>query len=369
MFIKNLFLKSPQYLLLFVLGFLYYFFVLVNHTSLEYNYQYYLYDYQFGFIKRGFIGSLINFLPFRTSFGLFKGISTIMIIIIGIIIVKIVDYIDFKNKFFGYFLVSLLVVNPSLLKNFWFDLGRFDIYGILMCLLIIYPFKKNISTIILLFSPTILFIHEGFFILWLPTYYVCWLIKNQYNIKNRNVKFSTFIFVTFSFLLMILISLNGKLSVDFHIFESYIRSKSSLPNISVTDYVITTKENEFLNSFIENFTHMKFWFLGITSILSMIYIVYLFCKLLKIDYSKYKIIYIPLFFSFFMFFLGIDALRWFSNMNFSIYLILLAILISNKELLNNNEPNFIRLNFNDIFYLILLLLLFVPFNKLGLTSY
>lgn len=359
-------INNPEYFLLLFFGYIYYIFVLYdNHISLNFNYQYYLYDYNFGFIKRGLVGSICSLLFSKVSESTFVAISTVILVILGIGIVKIIDHINFKNKFYGYFLVSLLVICPAFLKNLWYDLGRLDIFGILYCLFFLYPFKKTFLNIFLLLSPLILLIHEGFFLFWLPTYFVCWFIrKNMILIKIDKIILISFIII--SILVLFIVNHYGKLSISFPIFQSYLKSKSN--DINNFDYSTITGGNsifkQIYSSIILNFTHIKFWFLGIINFLSIGYIIVIFCRLLGINFKKYRVIYLPSVLTFMMFFLGCDALRWFSNMCISLYILLLCILVTNKD--NISERKIIDKNFsNDIYFLIFILLAMIPLKKLG----
>ena len=359
-------INNPEYFLLLFFGFIYYFFVLYdNHISLNFNYQYYLYDYNFGFIKRGLIGSICNLLFSKVSEYTFVLIATVILVILGISIVKIIDSINFKNKFYGYFLVSLLAICPALLKNLWYDLGRLDIFGILYCLFFLYPFKKRLLNIFLLLSPLILLIHEGFFLLWLPTYFVCWFIrKNMILIKNDKIISITFISI--SVLVLFLVCHFGKLNIPFPMFKSYLKSKSNDINNFDTSVIAgdTYLYKQVYSSIILNFTHIKFWFLGLINLFSIGYIIVILCRLLGINYKKYRIIYLPTVLTFIMFFLGCDALRWFSNMCISLYILLLCILVTNKD--NISERKIIDKNLsNDIYFLIFILLAMMPLKKLG----
>ncbi|TWP24892.1 hypothetical protein ETU10_02735 [Apibacter muscae] len=64
-----------------------------------------------------------------------------------------------------------------------------------------------------------------------------------------------------------------------------------------------------------------------------------------------------------MFFLGSDALRWFSNICFSLYIILIAILAKNKNEIR--EYKFESEDFNYLCFMIFILLIMLPFTKLG----
>ncbi len=356
--------NNPEYLLLFFLAFLYYVFVLSeNHSSLDFNYQYFLYDYHFGFIKRALIGSILNFIFPNLSESIFINLSIVILFIFGFYIVKLIDNINFKNAFFGYFLVALLVISPALLKNFWFDLGRLDIFGAFFCLFFLLPVRKSILNIFLLLSPLVLFIHEGFFLLWIPSYYICWLIRNNIIINKFIIVYSCF-FILLTFLTLFGISYFGKLNVTFDVFQSYINSKTE--TVLFLDSTVLTDKlyDQIISSLISNFTHIKFWFLGLANLFSIVYIGKIFLKIVSASFRKYKIIFLPLILTFFMFFLGCDALRWFSNMCFSFYILLICIMISNKN--NLHEDNVSK---NDLYFLIFILLVLLPFKNLGLLWY
>ena len=349
-------INNPEYFLLLFLGIFYYIFVLYdNHFGLEYNNQYFLYDYHFGFIKRGLIGALLNYLPLKITQQVFISLSTLLIFVLGIFVTLIIDKISFRNKIFGYFLVSLLVISPALLKNLWYDLGKFDIFGILYCTLLVYPFKKRINDVLFLLSPFILIVHEGFFLLWLPTYFVCWLIRNDLKL-NKNI---FYLFIITSCVILFLILKFARTDIDLNLFKAYLKSKT--PDTIEFENTIVTKDTRMLPSLKANFTRIKFWLLGFVNLFSMIYIIYLICKLLHINFLRYKVIFIPLFFSFLMFLLGSDCLRWFSNMCFSLYLTFISILINNKT----KENDDLSFNNSDMAFLIFLLLLMLPFNRLG----
>lgn len=198
-----------------------------------------------------------------------------------------------------------------------------------------YPLKNLFLNIFLLLSPLILLVHKGFFLLWLPTYFVCWFIRKN-NVLIKSYKIILISFIIFSILILFLVNHFGKLNISFLIFQSYLKSKSN--DINNFDYsTITGGKNIFkqiFSSIILNFTHIKFWFLGVINFLSIGYIIVIFCRLLCINLKKYRIIYLPSVLTFIMFFLGCDALRWFSNMCISLYIFLLCILVTNKDNIN-----------------------------------
>ncbi|MDR2123073.1 MAG: hypothetical protein LBP34_08095 [Flavobacteriaceae bacterium] len=361
---KNLLkINNPGYFLLLFFGLSYYIFVLYdNHESVIYNFQYFLYDYHFQFIKRGLIGTIMNFIPITLNEYRFISISTVLLALLGMMFVKIIDNLNFFNKSFNYFLVSLLVISPALLKNLWFDIGRLDIFGIFYCLLFLLPLKKTIIHYIFILSPLVLLIHEGFFFLWLPSYFACWFIKNEMKFTNKNIIILG-LFIFLSLIVLFIINKFGKISVDFNEFENYIKSKTP-GEVAVENTVITESiYKKIQESILFNFTHIKFWFLGFVNLFSMIYIIKIYCRLFKINLLRYKIIFLPVFFTFLMFFLGLDGLRWFSNMCFSLYIMLLAILIDNKDKIKKEVD---IINSNEFYFMFFILLIMLPFNSLGI---
>ncbi|TWP29088.1 hypothetical protein ETU08_04360 [Apibacter muscae] len=354
--------NNPEYYIILFFSLFYYLYELKEHTPLSFNYQYFLYDYNFGFIKRGLIGQLLNLTSISLTIETFIKISTLLLFLVAILLVKIIDTVNFKNKFLGYFLICFLVVSPSLIKNLWYDLGRLDIFGILYCLIFLLPLNKKIIDICFIISPMVIFIHEGFLLLWLPSYFVCWLIASDSKINKKNLSiFSVFIF--FSLLSILINMFFGKLTINFQVFENYIINKSN-GGVDIEKTVLSNKVyNEMRNSMINNFSHKKFWIFGIINVITISYVIKLFFVILNINKFYFNFIFIPIFFTFLMFFLGLDALRWFSNMCFSLYIIFLSILFKNRNKIRGYE--FKTEDQNKFYFLLFILLIMIPFTKLG----
>ena len=131
--------------------------------------SYLLNYFDYGFIKRGLIGTILGIRvsdvsivrpDFLISDGLTIYINFFSVILISIIIVL---YIFLMKKIFqsGRKLLVLLAISPFAFLNFGYDAGRYDQIGIIYFLLVcIFIDKKNILFFLVLLSPLFLLIQE-----------------------------------------------------------------------------------------------------------------------------------------------------------------------------------------------------------------
>ena len=115
------------------------------NKGIEYSYFYYLIDYKNGFIKRGFIGEIFRLLDITITSYKIIAINKIIFFILWFLIIQIIKKIFFFNKSLIYLLVTFILLNPALLKNYWIDLGRFDILGAIATCIIILSSANYVS--------------------------------------------------------------------------------------------------------------------------------------------------------------------------------------------------------------------------------
>jgi hypothetical protein len=136
-------------------------------TEIEWKWAHIFFNYEFGFLKRGLIGQVFNWLSISTSFDNFNVFSSIMIFLVIWFYYHLIKNMPLAYSFiFGF----LFLTSPLLLKNLIYDWGRFDQIAIayLFACLICLTDKRfhRLSYILLLLSPILLFIHEAT-ILWI----------------------------------------------------------------------------------------------------------------------------------------------------------------------------------------------------------
>lgn len=371
-FLRFIRFRNPEIFILGILALLYYFFVLNKfQTVLNYKMQFFLYDYHFGFIRRGLIGEVLNFFRVKISENFIYVFSSCLLITLGVLTLKIIDSITFKNKIYNYILVGFLFIHPGLFKNLWHDIGRTDIFLVLYCAIILlvafYKFSK-LKDFFLFSSPILLLIHEAALILWLPAIYVCWLLpsKKIMKEKNKQLLIKTIIFFFLVGIVFILIQLYGNFNGDPQIFKDYIQSKIGTEykmGLLIPGYGDSTKH--MYDSFINNFSHKRVWIYGFSSILIVLYVGYAFLRDSGINWKKYILVIIfPLFISFGMFFLGFDLLRWFSNITLLVFYIILSILMVNNEKLETDRT---EVKIDTVSLMLIILIMLNSFNYLGIT--
>ncbi len=123
-----------------------------------YNQDQYLLNYRdFGFIKRGLIGTIFNLNEEN-----YKIISKLIVLFILFIIYTtfILLFFTVQNRNLQKYLI-LLSLSPFFFQQFGFDFGRFDIFGVAFFLLFIYFVKRNKYILAFeLICPFLILIHE-----------------------------------------------------------------------------------------------------------------------------------------------------------------------------------------------------------------
>lgn len=175
-----------------------------------YNQDQYLLNYRdFGFIKRGLIGTIFNLNEEN-----YKIISKLLVIFIlfTIYFSFIFLYLSIDDTIVKKYLI-LLSLSPFFFQQLGFDFGRFDIFGVAFFLIFLYFVKKNKYILILeLICPFLILIHEiHFFSIILFVVYIQIL-------KGRNKLNISYVCLTSIIILIILYFFGG---IDDQLFKQY----------------------------------------------------------------------------------------------------------------------------------------------------
>ena len=141
---------------------------------------YYLNYWQFGFVKRGLLGSLVSLTglnrlvdpPVFTCFVHILGLITLSVLFwtLAFRCTLKLGFLDQRRKPWLYIVFA---TSPALFLHFGFDLGRVDLFGFnitLLVLLILFervPFPLRVASM-LLATATGLLSHESYLFFWLP---------------------------------------------------------------------------------------------------------------------------------------------------------------------------------------------------------
>lgn len=147
--------------------------------------HYYVNYYDFSFVKRGLVASLI-----RTT-GMYPGVNTVHYtgFFIGIAACCAASYGIFKMKNnFGYWsyllLAALMVFNPGTFANMGFDLGRFDQLLIICSLLSFYYIRQGALLKVMIISAIALLIHELYIILFFPILFYTLVSHSNFSLRQ-----------------------------------------------------------------------------------------------------------------------------------------------------------------------------------------
>lgn len=370
--IKEILSKNIE---IIIISLVYYWYInryLPYDKGLEYSYFYYLVDYENGFIKRGLIGEIFRLLGVSIYSYKIIVICKAIFFFLWFLIIKVLKKINFKNKAIFLVLVFFILLNPSLLKNYWIDLGRFDILGaIATCLMILSP-KKYSSILLFISTPLLLFIHEGQLFLFIPSIIFSWILKNRYLIQQKKLYLP--FYLLFLVVCTVFISIYGNTNMPITIFKKIIDAKN-IENYKYFFYDNLFSGNVLLDikdSLLYNITHFRLWVYGTASILYTVYVMHFFLKYFNIKISRS--LSFTLFFlgtiNISMVFLGVDGYRWISNTSFALMLNIFALLCSiedKKEMTIKNIISDNNINYKFAFIILSFLIICnVPY--IGITS-
>lgn len=342
------------------------------NKGIEYSYFYYLIDYKNGFIKRGFIGEIFRLLDITITSYKIIAINKIIFFILWFLIIQIIKKIFFFNKSLIYLLVTFILLNPALLKNYWIDLGRFDILGAIATCIIILSSKKYSSLLLFFFTIILLLIHEGQLFLFIPSILFTWYLKNKDSFSKNKIYFLMYIF--FLVMCTAIISIYGNIKIPFHDFKNSIEER----NIEKYKYYFYTNlftGNTILdikNSIIFNLTHFRLWVYGTASILYTVYVMSFFLRIYKIRLSQnmYALLTIIGLMNLSMILLGLDGYRWISNTSFAFLLNIFSILVTseNKTEVSTREIFKEERNKSRLVFILLSFFILSQISYIGITS-
>jgi len=128
-------------------------------THLEWKFSHILFDYEFGFVKRGLVGELFaratDQVTIRQFFWVFAGLYLLLIVVVAAAVTALPPTAS-------PLVLLYLCATPMLLRNVFYDWGRFDVFGMLALWLIALALIRGWPGRILLYAvaPLTAFTHE-----------------------------------------------------------------------------------------------------------------------------------------------------------------------------------------------------------------
>ncbi|REH37648.1 hypothetical protein DFR26_1427 [Paraperlucidibaca baekdonensis] len=171
---------------IFISLFLLVYFLNINESQLSnFRFTQYLFNYQSGFNKRGFVGEVLFQFGFVINYENVQIFANYCMAVLSIVFFAVIYY-PFKDdirSFGACIFVFLAFFGSFSMQHFWSDIGRFDHLQLIIAisLLLLLSFSVNIfSKIIVVASVVIIIlIHEGGLFMYAPLVLSFWLYKSE----------------------------------------------------------------------------------------------------------------------------------------------------------------------------------------------
>jgi len=171
-----------------------------------YKYTQYLFNYEYEFIKRGFVGEVLSLFFDRLNYEVVCYLSLIFLILLSVFFFNIfISSFNRKNDISKLIFSIMVFTSPLTLQHFIYDFGRFDILNFtitFLCFFIIEKFYKKILLVLILIGSLMflmLLIHEAAFFMFIPVIFAYWFFKNSYksSVIAQIILFTLITFATF----------------------------------------------------------------------------------------------------------------------------------------------------------------------------
>ena len=172
-----------------------------------YKYTQYLFNYEYEFLKRGFVGEVLSLFFDRLNYEVVCYLSLIFLILLSVFFFNIfISSFNRKNDISKLIFSIMVFTSPLTLQHFIYDFGRFDILNFtitFLCFFIIEKFYKKILLVLILIGSLMflmLLIHEAAFFMFIPVIFAYWFFKNSYksSVIAQIILFTLITFATFS---------------------------------------------------------------------------------------------------------------------------------------------------------------------------
>lgn len=146
----------------------------------NWNYTHWLFNYDFGLIKRGLAGELAASIGV-VSYESVRVLCAVLAILLAVTLVFLFTRIAAVDgrKTGGWLFALFWLTHPCTLPHYFFDMGRLDTLGLLICtwvVLINMHLKRRPALVLATLASTLLIlVHEANALLFVPLIFACWL--------------------------------------------------------------------------------------------------------------------------------------------------------------------------------------------------
>lgn len=134
------------------------------------NFSVFLFDYEYGFTRRGFLGSIVDLLPatvepYAVFIGFYSTVGVLSYFLVLLLIYRSLVWKEQRGILANFLLGAVIVFSPVFLKNLYWDFGRVDQLGTL-CLILFALAPWGLQAVLVVALPLLLLLcHEGQIIL------------------------------------------------------------------------------------------------------------------------------------------------------------------------------------------------------------
>lgn len=328
----------------------------------------YLFNYEFEFLKRGFLGEILR-LTFENVNSKHIYLFSLFFLILLLIFLSKIFFFDFNNKTNIYKLIFsiTILICPLTLQHFIDDIGRQDIVNLLITLFTFFLIKKFyksnffLATLVLFNSCIMLLIHEVSFFLFIPMIFSFWFLKSS----QKNISFLILLSFLFIITITALISTHGLstkfsyVDLNMYLLERYFFPFEIDEIVFIKNDALMVLYRDLFNSYDPNVENgiirdtiqgaFKLDVLNTNLILVILlspifFIAYkLYFEFFKISNFKTKFFLVSALTPLIMFLLGYDHMRWWSIFFTNIFIAIFYLCKENnlyqKVIINNVKKN------------------------------
>lgn len=291
----------------------------ISYTSTSYAVNY----FEYGFIKRGLIGTALAWIPSDNYILIALVCSIFAFLILLFVFSRIVEKIyDIKTRDF---FKTTFAISPFTSFQFGIEIGRLDLYNILLLISILYLVHKQRWFLVLIFSAGGLLLHEAFATFAVPLIFAYALIQPSANtsyLRHGRLAFLACYFTTCA-LLAFLIAKHGNSDLVLE----------NTPGIGQEAWSRTLAEPGF----------SKLGFLNLIVVLAITIGIYAFLiNLYRTNNARKDMVFLATLSPLVLFLLGVDYARWTGLIAMTVLIVVFVKAVTDKWILTDKALPFSR---------------------------
>lgn len=150
----------------------------------NWKYTHYLFNYEDEFMKRGFVGEVLRILFDSTTYEVVTSVAyTFLIILVALLFFAYVRSYMLKGEKGALIFAIVAVTSPATIQHFIYDVGRLDIYMVLLTVLCLFAVQATYGfatfIIVSLLLAISILVHEASLFICLPPVLAYWYFRDS----------------------------------------------------------------------------------------------------------------------------------------------------------------------------------------------